>query len=268
MRAPELIIPEDITHDNLPDLLRNWYLGSRARRHLSGRRFETVTGLLGEGKECGRALDVGCGWGYNLYLLGRRGFDAYGIDIVQDDFIAARRISEANAYSITLVGADVGALPFGSGTFDVVAAVETLEHIYAPDRENAIGQIAGVLIPGGILALSTPNYYSLVEIGKRLIVRIPFLKRLFPPMCYPIGDVPREGYHPYRYHRPIPAGDLKDLLEGEGFSVIEMRKIIFVLKNVPDILFPLCRALEAVFEHIPLLRELGSTLVVSARKDS
>ncbi|MCK4235807.1 MAG: class I SAM-dependent methyltransferase, partial [Candidatus Krumholzibacteria bacterium] len=204
--------------------------------------------------------------GYNLFLLHRAGFDAHGIDIVQNDFFAARKVAGANGYSAKLAGADVSELPFSESTFSAVTAVETLEHIYAPDRLKAVTEIARILVPGGSFALSTPNYSSLVETGKRLLVRLPFLKRFFPPMCYPVGEVSRSDYHPYSYHRPVTAGELGGMLEEAGFTVMKTRRIIFVWKNVPDCLFPAARLVESILERLPVLSLLASTLVVSARK--
>ncbi len=265
LNLPEPVIPADMPEEKLPSLLVNWFLGNRARRYLSRRRFVTVTGIVSE-ISGGRALDVGCGWGYNLFLLRSRGFDTFGIDIVQNDFYAAEKIAGANGYSIKLAGADMRALPFGDGTFSAVTAVETLEHVFFPDRVDAIREAARVLHSGGVFALSTPNYYSVVEAGKRMIMKLPSMKKLFPPMCYPVGDIARDEYHPYSYHRPSPFKEIRRLLESEGFAIEETGRIIFIWKSVPDLLFPLCRAVEAVLERIPLIKNLASTLVVSARK--
>jgi 2-polyprenyl-3-methyl-5-hydroxy-6-metoxy-1,4-benzoquinol methylase len=265
VKAPELVIPDEIPADALPDLLRNWYLGSRARRHLSRRRFAEVTGRLGRGAG-GRALDAGCGWGYNCFLLSRAGFVPYGIDIVQNDFPAARAIARANAYESNLAGADVSALPFGDGLFAAVTAVETLEHVFAPDRRRAVEEIARVIEPRGSLVLSTPNYASIVEWGKRVLVRVPLLQRCFPPMCFPVGDISRDEYHPYRYHNPLPPGEIMRMLADVGFEIAGARRILLVWKNTPDILFPVARLLEAVFERLPLVNRLCSTIVIHAVK--
>jgi 2-polyprenyl-3-methyl-5-hydroxy-6-metoxy-1,4-benzoquinol methylase len=267
VKTREPIIPGSIPRERMPDLLRNWHLGSKARRYLSRRRFLAVTGSLpgGAGR---RALDAGCGWGYSLFLLARRGYTPVGIDIVANDFPAARAVAAANGYDALLAGADMSALPFVSGSFDAVTAVETIEHIYEPDRAGALREAARVLASGGALALSTPNYYSIVETGKRWIVKLPALKRLFPGMCYPAGTVAREDYHPYRYHRPVRPGELKKALEMAGFRVVRMRTIIFVWKNVPDVLLPVVQPIEWILESIPLIRRLASTLIVLATKAS
>lgn len=261
----EPIIPDGIPEDRMPSLLVNWHLGSRARRHMSRRRFYSVSGAL-SGKGKGRVLDIGCGWGYNLLLLARRGFDAYGIDIVSNDFHAARRIAEANNAVIHLARADASLLPFPAAAFDAVTSVETFEHIYGPDRPAALREIERVLRPGGIVSLSTPNYASMIEGGKRMLVRLPLLKRIFPPMCYPAGETSREAYHPYRYHAPVRRGAIENLLRDAGFEQIEIRYIIFVFKNLPDALFGPARCAESLFERLPGMRRLGSTMLVTARK--
>jgi ubiquinone/menaquinone biosynthesis C-methylase UbiE len=265
MNLPEPIIPDDIPEERMPSLLLNWFLGARAKRYLSRRRFQTVTGLL-PAASGGRALDVGCGWGYNLFLLRSRGYTPVGIDIVQNDFLAASRIADANGHQIDLLGADMSSLPFGNGHFEAVTAVETFEHVFYPDRKRAVREVRRILAPGGTFILSTPNYFSLVESAKRIVVGFPFLKRILPGMCYPVGDVSREQYHPYSYHRPAPLKEITGMLEPEGFEIIEAKKIIFIWKSVPDLLFPLCLAAENLLEKIPLIRELGSTLVVVAKK--
>jgi ubiquinone/menaquinone biosynthesis C-methylase UbiE len=249
----------------MPSLLKNWFLGPKAKRWLSRRRFAAVTGALPEGRG-ERALDVGCGWGYNLFLLGRMGYEPFGIDIVPEDFHAAVRIARANGIAAGLAVADMSGMPFGDGSFAAVTAVETFEHIFHPDRPSALSEAYRVLRPGGAMVISTPNYYSIVETGKRLISILPPLKRIMPGMCYPAGELPRRQYHPYSYHRPSPAREIRALIEAQGFEVVCMRRIIFVLKTVPDALFRISRSVESVMERIPPVRLLAATLVIRADK--
>ena len=264
MKMPDPVIPTDIPEEEMPSLLVNWHLGPPARRHMSRRRFSKVAAGL-EGIEGGGVLDVGCGWGYNLFLLRELGFDPVGIDIVQNDFPAALRIAKANGVGLKLVGADVGALPFAEGSFRAVTSVETMEHVYREDRERAFREMARVLEPGGLLSLSTPNHGSIVERGKRFISRNPALKRFFPVMCYPASDVRRTDYHPYSYHDPLRLDEIAELLRRAGFEQVSFGTVIFVMKNTPRLLMPIMRLLEPLLERIPGLRRLGSTLTVTAR---
>ena len=125
-----------------------------------------------------------------------------------------------------------------------------------------------VLAPAGTLGLSMPNYSSIIEQGKRFIVKFPCRERLFPKTCFPADNIGRDEYHPYRYHKPVPGKKLNAMLQEAGFSVIGMRTMIFIWKNVPDPLFPLAMLFESILERIPLVRSLGSTLAVRAKKAS
>jgi SAM-dependent methyltransferase len=54
------------------------------------------------------------------------------------------------------VGGDATAMPFGDGAFDRVIAAEVLEHVPADHR--ALAEIARVLRPGGLLAVTVPAW--------------------------------------------------------------------------------------------------------------
>lgn len=259
------MIPEDLPREEMPALLRNWHLGTKVRRYISHRRFVEVDSLLWD-IPSRRVLDAGSGWGGNIHMLRSLGLHPVGIDIVQNDFAHAKIIAGANGFEAILVGADLAALPFASGSFGAVTAVETIEHVYADDLPRAIEEVYRVLMPGGVFALSTPNYHSIVEIGKRAIKKFPILMRLFPAMCYPVGKVERGSYHPYRYHRPIEPVQLKRMLGSAGFEISVTRFAIFAWKNTPDFLFPIAKLLESILEKLPLICNLGSTLFVRAVK--
>ena len=64
-------------------------------------------------------LDVGCGQGYFLERVARRGLRAYGCDVVD----------AAGLRPGTYVQAEIDALPFRDGQFDVVTCSHTLEHV-------------------------------------------------------------------------------------------------------------------------------------------
>ena len=54
------------------------------------------------------------------------------------------------------VRGDATAMPFGDGAFDLVIAAEVLEHI--PADQQAMNEIARVLAPGGIAAVTVPAW--------------------------------------------------------------------------------------------------------------
>jgi SAM-dependent methyltransferase len=109
-----------------------------------------------------RLLDMGCGGGRHAFAALRRGarvvaFDADGgeladVRIMCDAMAIEGEVPPAGA-SLAVQG-DALALPFADGAFDRIIAAEVLEHI--PDDESAIAELARVLAPGGLMAVTVP----------------------------------------------------------------------------------------------------------------
>lgn len=102
-----------------------------------------------------RILDAGCGTGGMLDQYRQwPDTEALGADFSAD----ALRFSRERGHE-RLVGADLMRLPFRSACFDVVSALDVIEHV--PDDEAAVAEIQRVLRPGGILVASVPAYQFL-----------------------------------------------------------------------------------------------------------
>jgi len=259
LKLPEFIIPDTMDRAEMPDLLRHWYLGPKARRHMMLRRFQEVDSEL-EAPEGATVLDIGSAWGFNVMALNRVGYRAIGLDLVIDQFEAGERIAVANQTHFDAVGADASALPFADGTFDRITMVETFEHIYLDDRPRALAEAARVLKPSGRLVLSTPSYGSAVERIKRFTGDHPWIRSKLPTMCYPEEGTSREAYHPYRYHRPLPDGQILAMLDEAGFRVVRVKHFLFVLKNTPDLAYQPLRIVERALEGTPGIRALAATV--------
>ena len=112
-----------------------------------------------------RVLDLGCGFGRHAFEAYRRGADVVAVDRSADEvaevtkmFHAMVAAGEAAPSQLArAVRADLTALPFPDGSFDVVIASEVLEHI--PDDARAIGEIARVVRPGGRVAVTVPRWW-------------------------------------------------------------------------------------------------------------
>jgi SAM-dependent methyltransferase len=111
-----------------------------------------------------RLLDLGCGGGRHAFEAYRRGADVLACDADEGELRAVGSIvaamleaceAPATAHAQP-VGGNATAMPFGDGVFDRVIAAEVLEHI--PDDQRALHEIARVLRPGGLLAVTVPAW--------------------------------------------------------------------------------------------------------------
>ena len=106
-----------------------------------------------------RLLDVGCGRGGPTYRLGEQtSFDVVGIDLVADNVERARTGAETSRRGVDdartpsfLVG-DVTKLPFTTGAFSALVAVDSL--VYVPAIGRAFDELSRVLSDGGIGVVS------------------------------------------------------------------------------------------------------------------
>jgi SAM-dependent methyltransferase len=100
-----------------------------------------------------RVLDVACGSGFGLSLLGECARLTVGVEI--DGEAARQARSRARSDSQAVARADGCRLPFHSGSFSLITSFETLEHLH--ERPRFLGELRRVLAPGGTALISTPN---------------------------------------------------------------------------------------------------------------
>lgn len=121
-----------------------WY---RARRDILADYVTRYAGL----PEGARILEIGCGTGHNLPMLGSFGeIDAIEIDPAARD-IASERLGRAvgDAPLPTLPGVP-------RGHYDMVAVLDVIEHI--DDDVAALRAMAEVLKPGGCILIAVPAH--------------------------------------------------------------------------------------------------------------
>lgn len=96
-----------------------------------------------------RVLDVATGPGYVAARAAARGARVVGVDVAAAMLAMAHELHPG----LELREADAHALPFGDESFDAVVGNFVVLHLGRP--EQAAGQLARVLAPGGRVALTT-----------------------------------------------------------------------------------------------------------------
>jgi SAM-dependent methyltransferase len=114
---------------------------------LGNRKISTFRRLAGRLPGT-RVLDVGSGEG-TFSKVAREG----GAQVVAVDFAEAMVAATAARAAVPVVRGSADALPFDSGHFGVVVALDIIEHLYQPER--ALAEFRRVLAPGGRLLLGT-----------------------------------------------------------------------------------------------------------------
>lgn len=165
-------------------------------------------------------LDLGCGRGDFSIPLGELGYTVYGIDMFEP------RIREAQAAcclsNVTFEAKDAMDITTGKH-FDVVLCVEVIEHL--TDPATFLSCVKSLLTPSGLLIITVPNGYSLLEVVKRskeavkntaLGQALLKLKRLLFPIpeellaCQHHGDIHEQYFSP---------SSLRRFINGTGFKI-------------------------------------------------
>ncbi|MCB9846001.1 MAG: methyltransferase domain-containing protein [Phycisphaeraceae bacterium] len=87
----------------------------------------------------GSVLDVGCGMGWLVRTLLRRGVDARGVDIAQAPVEAALKTAPGR-FSI----GSILEIPFGDGAVETVVSTDVLEHLSEEDVPRALAELRRV----------------------------------------------------------------------------------------------------------------------------
>jgi ubiquinone/menaquinone biosynthesis C-methylase UbiE len=102
-----------------------------------------------------RALDVGCGTGFNVRRLSQRQYSVVGIEPSE----GMREKAREHNPGIDIRDGDIEELPFADGCFDLVIAIEVVRYLRDPAR--ALAEVARVLAPGGKAIITAAPLLSL-----------------------------------------------------------------------------------------------------------
>lgn len=98
-----------------------------------------------------RVLDIGSGTGRDAAFLAQLGYDVTAVEPVAEMRAAARRLHKE---PITWLTDALPLLAHVSGPFDLILVTAVWMHLDTQERAQAMPRVAGLLAPGGRLALS------------------------------------------------------------------------------------------------------------------
>lgn len=151
-----------------------------------------------------RLLEVGCGPGAFLVAAHRHTSLSVGVDLSMAWLIICRKRLEAEGRPALLICGCAERLPFRTDTFDHVVAFDVLEHV--ADRDRMVGEVHRVTRPGGAVACTTPNRFSLSAEPHHQIWGVGLLPRSWMP-----GYVQWRTGQEFRFTYPLSTFDIRRL---------------------------------------------------------
>lgn len=115
----------------------HWHGDPKARQPLAGKRV----------------LDMGCGAGLLTEPLARMGGTVTGVDAAHENIMVAQDHAAQSRLTIRYRCGEIDAV--AGETFDLITCLEVIEHV--ADPASFLAGLAGLLAPGGVMILSTPN---------------------------------------------------------------------------------------------------------------
>lgn len=140
--------------------LKDYYKSSEGyRAHLEAKSaayFEQFVDVVQRSSSpSDRILDIGCGTGESTRLIMQGNRQVFGTDLSRL-FMQAQAIS--HDAKPAFVNSDASRLPFANCSFDLVCAMEFIEHVWPV--EAVFREMDRILKPGGRIVMMSPNLLS------------------------------------------------------------------------------------------------------------
>ncbi|MBM6593403.1 bifunctional 2-polyprenyl-6-hydroxyphenol methylase/3-demethylubiquinol 3-O-methyltransferase UbiG [Microvirga pudoricolor] len=155
-------------------------------------------------------LDVGCGGGVLSEPLGRLGARVTGLDPAPTNIAVAKLHAERAGVPVDYRNETVEAVVERAETFDIVLAMEVVEHV--ADVEAFVGACAAAVKPGGVLVMATLNRtlrsFATAIVGAE----------------YVLGWLPK-GTH--QWDKFVTPDELTGAIRGAGFGVTDLQGVVY-----------------------------------------
>lgn len=215
-----------------------------------------------------KIIDCGCGAGEYLFALSDLGADVWGIEYEEGKI--AKFQEKHRHLSDRVISGDIEKINFDDNSFDLALLNEVLEHV--PDDKQTLREIYRILKPGGLLILFSPNrIYPFETHGvyrKGSKKKIPHYIPFIPYIPVNIGNL----FFDY-WARNYWPGELRTMVKQTKFEIVHLDFTWQTFENISGnqpyllkISSPLLRTASSLLERIPVIRTLGVSQVIIARK--
>ena len=195
--GPALPSPErDHTLDALYLSFEDRFRGTREQVKAAQQVYLSYLAAAGAGDPAAPVLDIGCGRGEWLELLGEQGLTAHGLDLNR------MMVHECHGYGLTVTEGD--AIDYlrrqSANSLGAVTGFHIVEHLPFPQLITLLDETLRALKPGGIAIFETPNPENLV-VGAYTF------------------------YFDPTHRNPLPPPTLQYLVEIRGFAKVEILRL-------------------------------------------
>ncbi|MBI2106384.1 class I SAM-dependent methyltransferase [Candidatus Woesearchaeota archaeon] len=160
----------------------------------------------------GNILDLGCATGVFLDMAQKNGWKSYGVEISKFASNYARKEFKLNVKTGDLLNAKLK-----NNFFDVITMWDFIEHVDSPSK--VLSRINKIMKKDGVLFILTINDASLM--GKLADIFYKLKIKKFAELVHPV-------HHNYHFTKKV----LIDILNRNGFEVIEMKKSEMPIENI------------------------------------
>jgi SAM-dependent methyltransferase len=201
------------TGQQLLELLETLYSSRNpTRKWLHCTRRDWITDRIAHysRERSARALEVGFGAGAYLPALCESYREVVASDLEQAHLDHARAF-DTEYPNLHLITDDITNSQLPESSFDLILCSEVIEHI--GDTAAALAGVRRLLVPGGILILSTPQRYSLMELACKVAFLpgvINLVRRIYGEPVFEAGHI-----------NLMTASTASRALERQGFQVLE-----------------------------------------------
>jgi ubiquinone/menaquinone biosynthesis C-methylase UbiE len=228
---------------------------------LSGRVYPEFFSLHGSE----RVLNAGFGDGPQAIIYAGKFRQMIGVDIQAERLERARKMLRAlGIQNVELVTANVESIPLSDASFDVILAIDIIEHVEHP--EQFLREMRRLLIPGGQLVITFPAMHDRFMDTMSAIGRVlkPWKKREPHPT----------GWHPDHHQHEYPVSVWRKMVEAAGFHFEQSRATTMFpplhLYGIPRFWFSSewIHRIDRWFVSRSSLQKFGQTVMATFTKSS